>query len=189
MLDSDLFCFFRSDLAWHVVECLSRRSAILEVKTLVLQTRTLNSSNSYCLKQAIQINFLQFSALFMIQAYLDANWENYRSEDKRQNLFELHTATSANRLGNYLCCIGINYIFEVQLLFKQICKISPNLWACPFLCVSVCVCVRVSVCYNREHRPNLSENQKCYKKTFVDFDICHQEASLRKLYFVTLTYF
>ena len=54
-----------------------------------------------------------------------------------------------------------------------------------FVCVcGVCVCLLTS-----EHRSYLSENQKCKNQMFVDFDICHQMASLRKFYSVTLTYF
>ena len=71
---------------------------------------------------------------------------------------------------------------SIRLIFTQICKMSPTLKACQFLCVCA------SACYHRSHRSYLSE-KKNFKMTFVDFDICHEMASLRKFYAVTLTYF
>ena len=56
------------------------------------------------------------------------------------------------------------------------------IWGFPF------VCMYALVCYNRSYGSYLSENRK-YKMTFIDFDICHRMASLRKWYSVTLTYF
>ena len=56
--------------------------------------------------------------------------------------------------------------------------------------MAVCLSVYLSVCYNREHRPYLfSENKKCKKNTFADYNIRDRIASLRKLYSMTLTHF
>ena len=50
------------------------------------------------------------------------------------------------------------------------------------------MCVRLSVTIVRTGHI-LAKKKYVYKMTFFDFDICHRTASLRKLYFVTLTYF
>ena len=57
------------------------------------------------------------------------------------------------------------------------------------MCDFVCACMCLSVCYTLWHWSPFSKNQKCKKNTFVDFDICHWMALLRKLFLVTLTYF
>ena len=55
--------------------------------------------------------------------------------------------------------------------------------ACPFLCMSVCLCVYfIIVCTGHK----VKENKKC-KKLLIDFDICRLKASYRK--FITLTHF
>ena len=51
------------------------------------------------------------------------------------------------------------------------------------LFVSVCWCVLIVV----ESRTIAKIKNK--KMTFADFNMCHRNASLRKMYFVTLTYF
>ena len=50
-------------------------------------------------------------------------------------------------------------------------------------CVRACAhaCVAVCVCYFRSHRSNLSENKKCKKNTFVDFNIYHRKGIIAKI--------
>ena len=77
--------------------------------------------------------------------------------------------------------IIIIIIIIITIINRQTCKILPIAMG---LSVSVClsVCVSVSfVCTGR----TLAEIKNVKKMIFVDFDICHRMASLRKLYSVT----
>ena len=51
------------------------------------------------------------------------------------------------------------------------------LCVCVCVCVRACVCVCVCLCDNRSHRTYLSENLKCKRMAFVDFDICYRMVS------------
>ena len=62
-------------------------------------------------------------------------------------------------------------------------SVSP----CVYVCVCVCLCVCVSACVRIVRTDHTLAKIKHVKMTFVDFDICHRKASLRKLYSVTLT--
>ena len=69
-----------------------------------------------------------------------------------------------------------------SFVFWKICKILSIAMACPYLCVCVCVSVKIDCIGHTLAKITNVEMM------FVDFNICLRMASLRKPYYVTLTY-
>ena len=65
---------------------------------------------------------------------------------------------------------------ELNRFIRQICKIAS-------IPMVMCVCVSVQIVRTGHTLAKIKN-----VKTFVDFEICHRMVSLRKLYYVTLTY-